>query len=250
MFKRHRVQIFLAVALVGASAVLYFLHYRLFHDIHHIAIFFVEDVAFIPIEVLIVTLIIHRALHSHEKRQLMQKLNMAIGTFFSHLGNDLLRLLRGFDASPEELARRLDFSNVQTVRDIDKLRQDLEGWDTVMAPLKGDLAGLRNFLDARLDFLMGLLENPHLLEHDRFTDLLWAVFHVADELRHRDDFSNLPQEDVDHLAGDLHRAYRLAVVQWLEYMKHLKSDYPYLYSLAVRLNPFDPQAGAVIGEQT
>jgi hypothetical protein len=25
-------------------------------------------------------------------------------------------------------------------------------------------------------------------------------------------------------------------------MQHLKSDYPYLYSLAVRMNPMDPEA--------
>jgi hypothetical protein len=91
-----------------------------------------------------------------------------------------------------------------------------------------------------------MLENPNLLEHESFTDLLWAVFHVADELRHRDDFAQLPQEDVEHLAGDLFRAYRAAFLEWVAYMKHLKSDYPYLYSLAIRLHPFDPNANATI----
>jgi hypothetical protein len=29
-------------------------------------------------------------------------------------------------------------------------------------------------------------------------------------------------------------------------MKHLKEDYPYLFSLAVRTNPFNPDASPVI----
>ena len=36
--------------------------------------------------------------------------------------------------------------------------------------------------------------------------------------------------------------------QWIEYMKHLKDEYPYLFSLAIRMNPFDCNASPVIGE--
>ena len=38
------------------------------------------------------------------------------------------------------------------------------------------------------------------------------------------------------------RAYVLLIREWLDYMSHLRTDYPYLYSLAVRTNPFDPEA--------
>jgi hypothetical protein len=33
---------------------------------------------------------------------------------------------------------------------------------------------------------------------------------------------------------------------WLEYMKHLSRHYPYLYSLAIRTNPFNPNASVEI----
>ena len=36
------------------------------------------------------------------------------------------------------------------------------------------------------------------------------------------------------------------IAEWIAYMRHLKSDYPYLYSLAVRTNPFDPNASAEV----
>jgi len=44
------------------------------------------------------------------------------------------------------------------------------------------------------------------------------------------------------LLGDVRRAYGLLASEWLSYMKHLRDNYPYLFSLAMRTNPFDPQA--------
>lgn len=246
MFKRNRGLLFLALGLILTSAILYTIHYQMFHDFHHLAVFFVEDVAFIPIEVLIVTLIIHRALHNQEKRRLMNKMNMAIGTFFSHVGNDLLRQLRTFDGDAPVIDQIASLNHVETVKDFNRLKNALSSWEPVMMPVQGDLAELRGFLMSRTDFLMRMLENQNLLEHESFTDLLWAVFHLADELSHRSDFSEMPAEDIEHIAGDLLRAYRAAVLEWVDYMKHLKSDYPYLYSLADRLNPFGVNRDAVI----
>jgi len=42
------------------------------------------------------------------------------------------------------------------------------------------------------------------------------------------------------------RAHVLLIVEWLAYMKHLKINYPYLFSLAVRMNPFDPNASPIV----
>jgi len=38
-----------------------------------------------------------------------------------------------------------------------------------------------------------LLENPVLLEHESFTELLRSVFHLSEELEQRDDFGKLPR---------------------------------------------------------
>ena len=90
--------------------------------------------------------------------------------------------------------------------------------------------------------VLSLLGNPNLLEHESFTDLLWAVFHLAEELGSRDRVSSLPESDREHLAGDIRRVNVLLSLEWLAYMQHLQEDYPYLFSLAVRTNPFDPDA--------
>jgi len=86
------------------------------------------------------------------------------------------------------------------------------------------------------------LENPILLEHGSFTNLLWAVFHLADELALRQNVMELSKPDHEHINGDARRAYLLLLKEWVHYMKHLKANYPYLYSLAIRTNPFDTAA--------
>ncbi len=58
-----------------------------------------------------------------------------------------------------------------------------------------DPSGLRNFLIGKEDFLMRLLENPLLIEHESFTDMLLAVFHLTGELTHRKDLTGLPAND-------------------------------------------------------
>ena len=102
------------------------------------------------------------------------------------------------------------------------------------------------WLRERRDFLLRLLENPNLLDHEAFTAALRAVFHLLEELDHREDFSSLPDSDIDHLEGDARRAYALLVQQWIDYMVYLKERYPYLFSLALRTNPFDRVASPVV----
>jgi hypothetical protein len=56
----------------------------------------------------------------------------------------------------------------------------------------------------------------------------------------------LPDSDLKHLSGDIQRSYNLLVDQWLDYMSYLKNNYPYLFSLAMRTNPFDEKASPVV----
>jgi hypothetical protein len=57
--KRSRWLIILSSFLIALSALLYLIHYEIFKDAHHIFIYMIGDIAFLPIEVLLVTLIIH-----------------------------------------------------------------------------------------------------------------------------------------------------------------------------------------------
>jgi hypothetical protein len=94
--------------------------------------------------------------------------------------------------------------------------------------------------------LLRLLENPNVLEHELFSDLLWAVFHLDEELEARTSLANLPQSDLAHIGGDIQRVYGHLVAEWIAHVEHLKSKYPYLFSLVVRTNPFHERPSAVV----
>ncbi len=70
--------------------------------------------------------------------------------------------------------------------------------------------------------------------------------HLREELLYREDFATLPDTDLKHLAIDIKRVYAQLVLHWLEYIKHLKENYPYLFSLALRTNPFDRKSSPVV----
>ena len=55
--------------LLAMSAVTYLLHFLIFRDAHHIFIYLVGDIAFVPLEVLLVAIVIERQLHRHERRE-------------------------------------------------------------------------------------------------------------------------------------------------------------------------------------
>jgi hypothetical protein len=246
MDEHRRWRIWFGVGLVALSLVLFVLHYYVFQDLHHLGIFTLHDLAFLPIEVLIVTMVIHELLEYREKRNMLEKLNMVIGAFFSEVGTELLERMTEFDPDREEVSRDLIPTAEWTDADYTRATKRAVASAANMDAKLGDIVGLTDFLVSKRDFFLRLLENPMVLEHDQFTDLLWAVFHLTEELSHREDLSTLSDHDLEHLSGDLRRAYGLLTAQWLSYLKHLKNSYPYLYSLAVRTNPLDPNARAEV----
>ena len=244
--KRYRRQIVLGISLVAISVFFYLVHYAIFRNSHHIFLYLIGDLAFLPIQVLFVTLIIDELLSERERRDMLKKTNMAIGTFFSQVGTELLRLFSGFNPESDEIRKNLLVTNEWSEKEFAEVSKRIKNHDYAVNSINGNLESLRSFLIGERDFLLRLLGNPNLLEHESFTDLLWAVFHLTDELAHRKDVKNLSDADYEHLSIDIKRAYTQLISEWLSYMKHLKKDYPYLFSLAIRTNPFDLNASAEV----
>lgn len=185
-------------------------------------------------------------LNKKEKELRMEKLNMVIGTFFSEVGTKLLVVFSSLDSQIENLQNTFIITNDWEEREFLYAKDFLKNYDSNISLQNYDLEYLRSFLFEQRDFLLRLLENPTLFEHESFTELLRAVFHLAEELSYRENISNLPDTDKTHLAGDIKRSYFLLMQQWLIYMKYLKDHYPYLFSLALRVNPFDKKASPVV----
>jgi hypothetical protein len=240
-------QIFMGLSLIALSALLYLFHYTVFKDSHHIFLYLIGDIAFLPVQVLLVTLIIDRLLNEREKRLKLKKLNMVIGAFFSEVGTPLLKSFYDFASPDDQIRKDLVDNNDWSNKAFSNMSKRLKHYDYHLDSQKSDLEKLRDLLLGKRDFLLALLENPNLLEHESFTELLWAVFHLTEELAFRAFLRDLPNSDVQHLANDIKRAYSLLIAEWLAYMKHLRDNYPYLFSLSARMNPFDPKASPVVG---
>lgn len=244
----------LGIILILMAAFLYLTNALLFGDIEHTLFYLDIDLAFIPIEALIIVLVLEWIIGEREKRNLLQKLNMVIGSFFSEVGTDLLKGISDFESKTGKIRKKLIITDKWSEKDFLRASERIKNYDYHVNIRKNNLDSLlylhelKTFLTSKRNFMLRLLANPNLLEHDTFTDLLWAVFHLTEELENRDEVMNLNEADYNHLAGDTERAYALLVYEWLQYMEHLMENYPYLFSLALRTNPFDPDAKVEISD--
>ncbi|MDN7023710.1 two pore domain potassium channel family protein [Methanoculleus sp. FWC-SCC1] len=178
----------------------------------------------------------------NERRARRRKITMIVGAFYSEAGTEILRAFARLDPEVDAIQENLDVRGDDFVRVRQCFEEHRYGIDGNVA----DLAGLQILLEGKKEYLLRLMENPAIFEHDAFTDLLYAVFHLREELMLRDNLAALPDADRAHLASDISRAYRHLALEWLGYLQHLRTAYPYIFSLAVRRNPFDDLASATI----
>jgi hypothetical protein len=227
--------------LVASAGIVYLIDFAAYPQLHDSMGFYtLLDIAFIPLNVLIVGLFINRLLAQRDKAELLHKMNMVVGAFFAQTGNDLIARLSQFDTDLAEDRPHLLFNAHWTPADFDKHRRAVCGDEHAMDADRGDLESLKLALAEQRPMLLGLLQNGNLLEHAGFTDALWAVSHLSEELSARTDLASLPAPDRAHIELDMARAYGRLLGEWLGYARHLKADYPYLFSFLVRTNPYDP----------
>jgi hypothetical protein len=230
-------QLILSVFLILLSIILYSIHFIYFKDLHHILIYLVGDIAFLPLEILFVSFIFHKTLEYREKKNTFKKLNMVVGAFFSESGTKLLELFADSDLNIKELQSKLIIKNNWGNKDFKLALNFIEKYNIKIGRL--DLVELKLFLKEKREFMLKIIENPALLEHELFSELMMAIFHLEEELSNRIDVLNLRKNDEEHIYLDIQRAYKLLIREWVLYIQHLKSDYPYLFSFAIRTNPFD-----------
>jgi hypothetical protein len=244
--KEFRFLLLVGIGLVAISAIAYAGNILVFHTARTTAYYLWLDLAFIPLEVLIVGVIVDRLLVRREKGAIAQKLNMVIGAFFSELGTPLLSRLLPAMRDAAEICEQFHLKASWKKEDFSRAFQFARAFsgEVDLSPL--DLYSLRAYMLEKRDFILRLLENPNLIEHDRFTDLLWAVMHVVDELEARPVLTGLIASDEAHLQLDVRRAYCALMAEWILYVEHLKTNYPYLFSLVVRTHPFQEARAATV----
>jgi hypothetical protein len=184
-------------------------------------------------------------LNRREKRMRMEKINMILGAFFSDVGSELLTYLSNTDPNLDGIRDKFNVTGVWTDEEFSSLDKNLREFKYEIDIKKIDLKSMKSFLILKKDFLLRLLENPVILEHESFSDILRGVFHLYDEFMTRKSFKNLPESDLYHLGVDTRKVYALLAMEWLHYMRYLKGKYPYLFLFAMKKNPFSEEASSI-----
>lgn len=227
----------LVIVLALSSAFVYGMQILIFNDPANTKFYLLQDIGFLPIQVILVTLFLNKLLNMLDNQQKLKKLNVIISAFFSEMGTAMIEEMSKENEACAGLCSGLDVTEFSksNIKDMKSRVRNLE-FKITLTP--GKLSGLKSVLADRRLLLLRMLENPNLMEHDSFTDMLWSIFHLADELGTRSNLDDLSQSDMNHLEVDIIRAYRALVLEWVDYMKYLHDEYPYLYSLAIRKSPF------------
>ena len=236
----------LGLILIMASSVFYFIHYIVFGDATLILNSLLMSFGFVPIWIILFTLILNQLLTRREKQSRLSKLNMLIGCFFSECGTHLIRSLPDFDPNRDQLGEYLTLTDQWSRKEFMAAHRYVRTFNYSITINIDQLEELKRFLIEKRTFLLWLLDNPNLLEHESFSELMMAIFHLTDELSYRSDLKNLPDTDYAHLIIDIKRVYASLMPEWIEYMQYQKASYPYFYSLSMRINPLSPNASPVV----
>lgn len=229
------------VLLALLSAAIYAVQFALFHDLRDTAFYMLQDWAFLPIQVALVTIIAGRIVNQREKESRVEKTRMLASSFYSELGSDLLEKLKPLAKDPAALAPLLRIQDSWTTRDFLRAASAVKALEPPVRCTPETLAELRTLLTEKRASLLVIASNPALLEHESFTDMLWAVFHLSDELTLRGDLTALSPADLAHLDSDAQRVLTQTLANWLCHMEHLHAEYPYLFQLELYRNPFVPR---------
>ncbi|MDP4146734.1 MAG: hypothetical protein Q8936_20025 [Bacillota bacterium] len=236
--KKYRHTLILSFYLLGTSFILYLINFAIFRDFHHIAIFVTEDLAFIPIEVLVTVVIIESLLGRRDRKKKKQKINILLEVFFEEVGNELLCKLAANDKNCCEFECFTFDIGKSFENNFDKLKNTINNHRNSIELEQQDINSIYELLLSNKDIFVKFLENPYLTEHDTFTDLLQAVSHLYHEIRFRKNNNAFSEADMIHLREDAQRVYKYLSEEWLVYMDYIQNEYPFAYNLAIQNVPF------------
>lgn len=236
--KKYKWEILWGIGLTLFSFLIYTVHYMFFRDIKYIGEDLISQLAYLPIYVFLTTIVIDQLLNRRERIETLRRLNTIIGVFFSEMGKDLIKHFVKFDINFEKIRDEFSIDAEWTEGKCIHVKELLKNHICKIDSRVENIEEISTFLEGKRKFLTELMGNPNLMENEEFTELLIAVFHLAEELQIRVDIRNLIEDDYNHLSNDIERAYLLLIYEWVAYMGHLKKEYPFLYSFAIRTNPF------------
>jgi voltage-gated potassium channel len=185
-------------------------------------------------------------LERRENKTRQERMNVLIDLFYSEIGNQLLGLLSHSDANIGLIREKIAVITEWQDKEFIELRNIIQVHKYELDKSNIELPAIKTFLQGKTDLLMRLLENPSLIEHELFTNLLRATFHLRGELVSRQELVNCVESDKAHLTNDAQRVYGMLAQLWFRYISDLKRRYPYLFSYAIRNNPLNEKSSVIV----
>ena len=247
MSKRLSWKVKFSIVMVLLIIIIYGSNYLVLGDGEHIISYVWTHLGFIPVDILLVAFLLDEIIEKKEKEAMLEKLDMLMSTFFSEVGNDLISQLSAankYKTSTENLKSIKNWNEEDFDNKLAELKDaSLDFQADISAEEREEfLENLRTLLASKREFIINLINNPNLLEKEEFTELTNAILHLDEELEHRKDLALVTDTDFGHLNGDMKRVYDKLVYEWVNYLKYLYKNYPYMIALVIRTNPFDADA--------
>lgn len=240
-----------SILMVVLIIVIYGSNYLVLGDAEHIISYVWTHLGFIPVDILLVAFLLDEIIERKEKEAMLEKLDMLMSTFFSEVGNNLIKQLSTVNehkANTENLKSIKTWNEEDFDNKLNELKESSVRFKAEISPEEREefLDSLRTLLASKRELIINLINNPNLLEKEEFTSLITAILHLDEELEHRKDLTLVNDTDFNHLNGDMERVYNILIHEWVYYLKYLYKHYPYMIALMIRTNPFDETADVYV----
>lgn len=228
----------LILLLLCASALLYAIHYLIFRDLHHLAIFGLHELAFVPLEVILVTLGLDQLVEKTHREEARSKVSIIETLYFNESGSTMLRYLTSFDPDAARLRELLQVTQDWRSSDFRQAIRQLKSYPFLLDLDRIDFFGLHYHLSQRHEYYRSMLENPALTQSEAFTEMIMKIYLLWEELDGRTNLYQLPEKDRSYLAELLHEIYRELTEYWLDNVYNHSIHNRFRLHRAIESNPF------------
>jgi hypothetical protein len=206
---------------------------------------FLLEFGIIPIDLLILTLIFEDQLEIRKSKHRTEKLDILMGTFYSEIGDDLIKIISQQNNLGNNTCQNLNQLSNWKEKDFKKNIKSLEKKPPIFKTnFKSEndkekfFTEIRIILSKKRLFVADLINNPELFEKEDFSDMLLHILHLDEEINRKKSI-NLTENDYNHLMNNINRVYSKLIQQWVKYVHYLYKTNPYMMDITIRNNPFD-----------
>ena len=131
--RKDRSSLIVVILLILLSAIIYAVQIIVFRAPRDTTFYLLQDFAFLPLQIAIVTVVLGTYLKKREKAERLKKNNVIINAFFSEAGTEILAGLIMFSRNRDEISPELDFQPGSKDNDFSRAVRYLEKADLQLA---------------------------------------------------------------------------------------------------------------------